>query len=349
MVRAALVAGALLTGCGEAPPQLDETTAQGVPVRAAPVESVAVSDSVRSVGVLAPRDEIRLSFKVGGVIDDIAVEAGDRVDGGQVLAVIKRAEVDASLLQANEALEKARRDLERARKLRADEVATEEQVQDLATAYNVARANLEAARFNARFARIEAPAEGVILQRLAEEDELVQAGQPVLVLGATGTGWVVRTSLADRDAVRVNVGDTATIVFDAFPGREFAGKVTRIASSADPQTGTFEVEVDVPQEGARFARGLVARVSLAIRGDADEAPRTVVPISALVEANGPSATVFVIDDRERVARRKQVAVGPIVGDRVIVTAGLSQGEQVITDGAAWLADGDAVRLVPDRG
>ena len=70
-----------------------------------------------------------------------------------------------------------------------------------------------------------------------------------------------------------------------------------------------------------------------------------VNLAALVEANGPAATVFVLDATEGVARRRQVTVGPIVGDRVIVVAGLEPGEQVVTDGAAWLTDGRAVHVV----
>jgi RND family efflux transporter MFP subunit len=304
---------------------------------------------VRAVGVLAPRDEIRLAFKTGGVIDQITVEAGDRVRQGQLLAVLKRAEVDASVSQAAEAVEKARRDLERARRLQADEVATEEQVQNLTTAYSVARSNLDAVRFNARFARIEAPVEGLVLQRLSEESELVQGGQPVLVLGATGAGWVVRAALADRDAVRVDLGDAARVAFDAFPGREFAGKVVRIASSADPLTGTFEVEVEVAPDGARFARGLVAKISLALSEGSQIDTQTVVPVTAIVEADGTDATVYVLDAGATVARRRQIAVGRIVGDRVVVVAGLAVGEQVITDGAAWLDDGKPVRVADDAG
>jgi RND family efflux transporter MFP subunit len=190
-----------------------------------------------------------------------------------------------------------------------------------------------------------------VLQRLADENELVQPGQPVIVMGATDSGWIVRTALADRDAVRVNLGDTARVSFDAFPGREFAGKVTRVGSSADPMTGTFEVEVEVAPDGARFARGLVAKVVLDIR-DPDtrgQAARMVVPITALVEANGDTGTVYVLDPRDGIARRRQVRVGAMVGDRIIVSEGLAAGEQVITDGAAWLADGRSVRVVGRQG
>ncbi len=351
MIRRAmpLTVALLLVACGKSPLPPKVPTSDATPVRATVVESIDVGGAVRSVGILAPRDEFRLSFKVGGLIDSISVDAGDAVRKGQVLAVIKRAEVDAALAQATEAAEKARRDLERGRRLRADEVATEEQVEDLTTAYNVARSNLEAARFNSRFARIESPGDGVVQQRLAKENELVQAGQPVLVVGATDAGWVVRTALADRDAVRVQIGDTAHVAFDAFPDRDFPGKVTRIGSSADPMTGTFEVEIELAPQGARFVRGLVAKVTLDIKDAAETQGRTVVPVTAIVEANGRVATVYVLDAKEGVARLRQVTVGPIVGDRVVVAAGLAAGDQVITDGSAWLADGKPVRVVGQQG
>jgi membrane fusion protein, multidrug efflux system len=340
----------LVAGCGAAGNGGDAANgAAAAPVRAVRVEKADVVDTVRTVGVLAPRDEVRLAFKIGGVVDKVGVEAGDRVQKGQRLASLKRTEVSAAVEQASASLEKARRDLDRAKELRVDEVATEEEVEDLTTAWRVARANLDAARFNERFAHIEAPADGVVLQRLAEENELVQGGEPVLVIGATGEGWVVRVALADRDAVRVETGAAARLTFDAFPGRPFEGRVSRIDSAADPQTGTFEAEIDVAQEGMRFARGLVAKVELTLSDIGRAASSTVVPVTALVEADGPAATVYVVDEHASVARRRAIEVGPIAGESVVVHRGLAPGERVITDGAAWLREGTPVRLVDEHG
>jgi membrane fusion protein, multidrug efflux system len=339
-----IVAAAVLLGACGADKKDDAADVQPAAVRTVPVASVAVAAQTRAMGVLAPRDEIRLAFKVGGVVDSVRVESGDIVRKGQVLAELKRAEVDATVSQAAEGVEKARRDLERARQLRKDEVATEEQVQDLTTAYNVAHSNLDAARFNARFARIEAPVDGIVFERMIESGELVQPGQPVVVVGSTDSGWVVRVGLADRDIVRIETGAPAQVSFDAFPGRVFDGTVTRIGAAADRVTGTFEVEVEVNPQGARFARGLVAKVAL----PPDVPPTaTVVPITALVEADGQRAIVYVLDREKNVARRKDVTLGPLLGEQVIVTAGLVTGEPVITDGAGWLTDGRSVRVVTD--
>jgi RND family efflux transporter MFP subunit len=170
----------------------------------------------------------------------------------------------------------------------------------------------------------------------------------VVVVGSTDSGWVVRVSLADRDAVRMESGAPAQVTFDAFPGRVFAGKVTRIGAAADRVTGTFEVEVEVNPQGARFARGLVAKVTLPLAPLPDVASSaTVVPITAIVEADGQRATVYVLDRERNVARRKEVTLGPLLGEQAIVTAGLITGEPVITDGAAWLTDGRSVRVIAD--
>ena len=195
--------------------------------------AVTTAHRTRAVGTLAPRDEIRLAFKVGGIVERVHVDAGETVRKGQLLADLKRTEIDAAVSQAAEAAEKARRDLERGRRLRADEVATEEQVENLTTAYNVAQSNLQAARFNAQYARIEAPVDGIVFERLVEGGELVQPGQPVVVLGSTDSGWVVRIGLADRDVMRVATGMIADVTFDAYPGKAFQGTVSRIGAAAD--------------------------------------------------------------------------------------------------------------------
>lgn len=349
VVWLAALAAVVTGGCGSRERQVAaeaEAVSPPASVRAEPVASVTVAQQTRAVGLLAPRDEVRLAFKVAGIVDHVHVDAGDVVQKGQLLAELKRAEVDAAVAQATEAVDKARRDLERGQRLRVDEVATEEQVENLTTAHNVARANLQAARFNARFARIEAPADGIVFERLVETGETVQAGQPVVVLGATGSGWVVRIALADRDAVRVEPDAAAEVTFDAYPGRVFPGKVTRIGAAADRLTGTFEVEIEVTPEGARFVRGLVAKVAMPLAAVPDVASdATVVPVSALVEADGPRGVVFIIDRERNVARRKDVTLGPILGERVVVTAGLVVGEPVVTDGATWLTDGRSVREV----
>ncbi|HXV40740.1 MAG TPA: efflux RND transporter periplasmic adaptor subunit [Steroidobacteraceae bacterium] len=334
-----IAAALALAGCGNGQQPAAEQAA--APVRVAVVETAPATASLRAVGAVAPADEVRLSFKSGGVVRSIEVQQGERVRAGQLLATLLQDEVAAAVTQARAVADQAARDLERGRALLADEVATREQVEGLTTANAVAQAQLRTALFNARHARIEAPADGVVLRRLAEPDELVAAGQPVLVVGNTGGGWIVRAALSDRDVVRVQEGQAAEVTLDAFPGRRFSGRVTEIAAAADPQTGTYEMKLAVDPAGARFVQGLVAKVVIA--GDESESV-AVVPVTSLLEADGSEATVFVVAE-SGIAKRVAVQTGRLLGERVEVLGGLVPGDRVVTEGAAWLDDNDAVRVL----
>lgn len=338
-----LLACLVLTACGEH--AAVEPAPSQAPVRVAEARREAPEAGLRTIGVVAPAEEIRLAFKMAGVIASIRVVQGERVIRGQTLAELDRQEIQAALDQARALAQKARRDLERGEALLADEVATREQVEDLRTANEVATAQLQAAEFNARLARIEAPADGVILRKLAEQDELVAAGHPVLVLGNTASGWIVKASMSDRERMQVALGDAASIELDALPGRVLRGKVVELASAADPLTGTFEARIAITEPVEGLVQGLVAKLSL--EPAAAGGLVTTLPVEALLEADGSRAQVFIVARREEatVAERVEVRIGRLVRDRVEVLGGLSGGEQVVTEGASWLRDGQPVRVL----
>ena len=339
------LAGAALLGCARSDA---EESANG-PDRIAVVRAALVTDTVLArpigaTGTVAPADEAALGFKVGGVIARIAVDAGDPVRAGQTLAALDLREIDAALAKARSGAEKAERDLARARRLYADSVVTLALFQDTETADEVARADLQTAAVNRRYAVIVAPADGVVLRRAAEPGENISAGATVLVVGsrAAGRGNLLEIGLADRDAVSVRKGDPAVARFDAMPGREFPGRVTRIGAAADPVTGTYEVEIGLEDAGA-LAAGLVGRAEIR---PARGSPATLVPIEAVLEADGAEATVYALSADGKRAQRRRVTVAFIEGDRVAVAGGLEGASRVVTDGAAYLDDGAAVRVAP---
>jgi RND family efflux transporter MFP subunit len=310
-------------------------------VRVAAVQSVPLDGSFHAMGFLTPKDEMRMSFKVSGVIESIKVDEGQSVKAGQLLASLKQSEIDASLEQARESATKAQRDLQRGKALLADGVTTEESVQDLTTAYSMALASQKSVQFNAAHAKISAAANGVVLRKMAEANEVVQAGQTVLVLGGATRGWVVRIGLADRDVVRLHLKDTARVEFDAWPEQVFSGTVSNIASAADSATGTFTVEIQVEPGAARFAQGLVAKVSLGVATGGRQV--LVVPVQSLLEANDREAGVFVLDE-SGVVHRTTLQIGPIMNGNVQVRSGLAAGAKVVIDGAAFLENGESVRV-----
>jgi len=316
---------------------------QGVrTVRVAPVTREVLAPPVVATGTLGPKEEIAMSFKIGGVIGGVLVDAGERVRAGATLAALDLSEIDAAVARARSAADKAERDLLRARRLYGDSVVTLAQLQDAETGAQVAQADLETASFNRRYAVIVAPAGGVILRRQTEPGELVAPGAPVLVLGSDARGAVVRVGLADRDVVRVRRGDRAVARFDALPEREFVGGVTEIAAAAEPGTGTYSVEIALP-EAAGLASGLVGQAEI---HPSTGRPTTLVPIEAVLEADDTEATVYALSGDGTRAERRRVTIAFIAGNRVAVDRGLEGVAAVITDGAAYLNDGAAVRVAP---
>lgn len=347
MIAHALLVVALLAGVaacsGNGAPAGTTAVATARPVGVAAVREAPAHARLRAVGLLAPADEQRLSFKLAGVIERIDVDAGDFVERGTLLAALDPTEIDAAVERAAQAARKARRDLDRARALYADDVATLEQVQDLETAIAVAQADLDAARFNAQHARIVAPSDGFVLRRTAEPHELIAAGAPVLVLGGIDAGWLVRVGVSDRDVVELAIDAAAEVSFDAFPGEVFAARITRIATASDPATGTYEVELAVEPNGRGFVQGLVAKLELEKHGGG---ARLWIPLAALLEADGDAATVFVVDAGapEPTVDRRRVRIGAIADDAIEVRSGLAAGERVVVEGAAWLDDGERVAV-----
>ena len=312
------------------------------PVRVAVATAGPAAPSIRTNGVLANRDEIRLAFKVGGVIKHLAVTEGELVRKGQKLAEIEQTEVNAQVEQARQACEKANRDVARGERLYADKVISLEQLQDLRTQAAMAEATLNSAQFNWSYAAIVAPRDGTVLRRLAEEREVVAAGAPVLVLGAQDRGFIVRTGLADREIVQVRLGDAVRVKLDALPDTKLDGKVTEIASAADRASGMFGIEVAIDDRAELpLKSGLVAKLTI-VPSSASSGSRVYVPIGAIVEGAGRSARLFVLD-KDR-ARSRDIEVAFIEGGIVALANGVDAGEQVITDGALYVEDGERVAI-----
>jgi RND family efflux transporter MFP subunit len=295
-----------------------------------------------ATGTLGPEEEFALSFTIGGVLRRLSVDDGGTVRAGDTLAALDLREIDAAVTRARSGAEQAERDLARARRLYDDSVATLSQVENAETAARVANANLEEAQFSRQYAVIVAPVHGTVWRRLVEAGEVIQPGAPVLVMGSRNEGTVIRVGLADRDVLRVQLGDSARVQLHALPERAFEGVVTEIAAAAAPGMGTYAVEVTVRGAGD-LAAGLVGVVEIRPRRGL---PTPIVPIEALLEADGTQGTVFALSADGRTVGRRQVTLASLAGDRIAITQGLEGVQMVVTDGAAYLADGDSVRIVP---
>lgn len=338
-LAALIVTAATLAACSS---RADPITRRVTPVRAEPARSGPARPAITTNGIVATKDEMRLSFKVAGLIRKIYVEEGQTVRKGERLAEIELTEIDAQVSQARALADKAKRDLDRGERLYADQVISLEQLQDLRTQADMQSAQLRSAEFNRGYSVIAAPQDGVVLRKLSQERELVPAGQAVIVIGARERGYVVRAALSDREVVQLKLGDSAEILMDAYPGRSIGGTLSEIARAADERSGLFPVEVRFDSVPVPLASGLVAKLRIS-PASARESELTYVPIGAVVEGDQDRASVFVLNG-DRVKRR-EVRVAFIEPAGVALSAGLRPGERVVTEGAPYLEDQEQVEVV----
>ncbi|WP_172806922.1 efflux RND transporter periplasmic adaptor subunit [Endozoicomonas arenosclerae] len=326
----------LLTGISALAMAEDKPPAR---VEVTSVEYQAHAQPIRTSGILSYKSQQSLSFKTAGPVQHLGVDEGDRVEAGQLLAKLTLGEINAQVDEAEARVEMARNNLNRFSQLHKSNVLSLEQLQTAETDLAVAESRLNISRFNLKYSSIKAPSKGLVLRTFVEENELVNAYQPVLMVADTDQGWVIQTGVTDEDIVRLQTGDKAQIEFDAWPGEVFEGKISQLATLADEQTGTFEIEITLPEKGNRLRSGFIGQVTLLPSRKKQVA---LLPVNAVVRMVQQQAEVFVYDPATRRVNLKTVTLDYLEPGLVASSSGLKAGDLLVTLGAGLLRDGEEV-------
>ncbi len=331
----------LLTNCSTIENKQKKSTIPKVKVTE--IKEVNKSDDINTTGMVKAAKNIRLSFKIGGIIENISVEEGEKVRPGQVLAKLNTQEIDARVEQANLAVEKAKRDFNRADNLYKDSVATREQWQNAKTALEAAQADLRMARFNQKHAVIRAGNHGTVLKKLAENGEITDAGYPVLVLGTNNSTHIVQTNVTDKEWVALENNDTAHIFMDAYDNKTFTARVSQISAMADPYTGTYDVELTFIDEPRKIATGMLTTVVIF---PAVTHSYLRIPVDALVEADGDNGWIKIVKNNK--IERRNIHIKHIAHDFLYVEGNIEQGEQAVTEGKSFVIAGQTVETIENN-
>ena len=341
---------ALVAGCkGEA--KVDEEVVR--PVKVAVVEAAAAGRTLIYSGVVRPRIESPIGFRVAGKIVARTVNVGDRVKIGQVIARLdptdlKLAEdsAKAAVVSARARRELANDNLERAKVLLPKAIISQaaydtrrNEVEAAASALESAQAQLLQATNAVSYATLTADKAGTVTAVTAEPGQVVNAGQAVITLADAGE-IEIAIAVPEQDAASIKVGQRASISLWAGPRADTEGTIREIAGQADAASRTYAVRVSVKDPPLTMRLGMTATVALRID---EQATGMLVPLTALAEANGRPA-VFVVDRESKMVRVVQVAIAATVDEGVRIATGLSAGDLVVTAGVQFLRDGMRVRL-----
>ena len=302
-------------------------------------------------GSLDPEWQAQVAAKVDGRLEKVYVHEGDRVEKGQVLAILEQMDTDANLLSAKgsfldaqTSLRKAETDLARYEKLYATGAVSQQVVDDYRFARDNAAAKLEAARGSlqgmeskAAGTVVTAPADGIVAKRYYQEGYYAKAGTPLFAIADIS---MLKTTIhiPEGQVTSVKVGNEADIALPAYPGKKLVGKITRIAPVADLPAHTFAAEVSVDNSEGLLA-GVYANVSLI--GEPREQVLTI-PMHAIVMRDDQQ-TVFVAD-AQGVVQRRVLALGYSDDKVAEVLSGLDEKDTIVVEGHNKLREGSRINL-----
>jgi len=346
----ALAAVTLLPSCRNAD---DATPPEVRPVRAMTIETRAVGDTIALTGTVQPQTEINQSFRIDGRLIERAVDVGDTVRPGQLLARLDPQNEEsglqaarAQLVAAQAQLVEARNNHQRMRDLVAENAVSrasfDQAVALLQTAESqveAVRANLSVAENRLSYTRLFATVAGVVTARGPEPGEVVSAGRMVVQVAREGSRDAVFDVPAQvKDNAPRNSVITVALVND--PKITAAGRVREVSPRADQVTGTFAVRVQLidPPPTMRLGSTVTGRVKL------DAVPAIQIPAAALVRADGGTA-VWVYDAKAGTVSPRSITVLSSNETTVQVASGLNNGDVVVIAGVQALRPGQKVRLL----
>ncbi len=348
----AIAAAAILAGCQA------ETAPAERSARPVQVESVTlVEDGVTRefVGIIAPRTETALGFRIGGKLVERLVGVGDRVRAGDVVArldaedlTLQLQSAEAEFDAATSSLAQAASDLDRYATLKERGHATGAELDRKTLARDEAAArleratrNLDLARRQVGYAELRADVDGVITATGAEPGQVVALGHPVVTL-AHGDGMDAVVALPE-DWFAAAHGATARVSLWTNGEGSHAATLRELSPDADPATRTYRARFALAEHDEAIAFGMTATVTLTRPGLGAVAH---VPLAAVLDTGG-GPSVYVVDAASRLALRP-VTVAAFNGEAAIVSAGLVAGERVVTLGVQKLRDGEHVRTIERR-
>lgn len=342
-----------------------------VAVEVAEVQQRSIRDIGNFTGSLLPKSQFILTPKVSGRLKQLLVDVGDRVERGQLIAVLEddvfrqeldkaRAELDvarANYAESLSALAVALREFERAQTLSRDSILSQSGLDSAQAKYDAALArqrvseaqiasresSVKTAKVRLADTKIHASWESgehsrVVGERFVDEGAILKANEAIVsILDISSITCVI--NVIERDYFKIQHQQKVTLTTDAIPGREFQGTVARIAPLLQEKSRQARVELDVPNPDEILKPGMFVRVRIEFRQIQDA---TIVPAAALVMRHEVQG-VFRTDLEKMTAHFVPVTVGVVTQEFAQILEPAISGS-VVTLGQYLLEDGTGIML-----
>ena len=311
---------------------------------------------VTASGKIEAENSANLSTRMMGYVTKVHVQVGQKVGAGQLLVSInntdlqaKKAQVDASILQATAGFNNAKKDYDRFVNLFKQQSASQKELDDMTARYEMAKAGLEGARqmrnevvAQFSYSNIKAPFSGVVTNTFVKEGDMANPGMPLVsVEGASKLQ--VMAMVSENDIVSIKKGMPVSVLVKS-SNEKLSGKVSEVSISATNTGGQYLVKIDLGKTDNTVLSGMFVNVQFPVANKAttSNSELLLVPESALVK-QGQLTGIYTIGTGN-VAILRWLRTGKNYGDQVEVLSGLSANEQYIVSADGKIYNGASVSV-----
>jgi len=308
------------------------------PVFVTETKLAIIEDRIEALGTLRANESVELTTSVTETVTAINFDDGDRVKAGQVLVQMTNDEEQAQLREARVTVDEAKRQYERIKSLRAQQSASESQLDEQQRVWEANRARLAAIESRLADRLLRAPFAGVVGLRNVSIGALVEPGDVITTLDDDSV-MKLDFSVPSVYLAALVPDMPVTAITRAWQGQLFEGRVKSINSRVDPVTRTVIVRALLSNPDHALRPGMLMQVEL----QSQRREAIIIPEECLV-AQGQKQFVYVVDRTDKKVERREVRIGTRRPGEVEIIEGLVVGELVITDGTLKVRPGNKVSI-----
>jgi len=349
LLAASVAALSMLCGCGRG-----DAAVAAAPQTEPPIEVKTThpfrGEILRGItlpGEIKPYQQATLYAKVTGYLKTIAVDKGDQVKEGALLAEIEVPELLADFAKSKAEVAVAEIDYQRVgdAQKKAPDLVVPLSVDTAKGKYEVAKANLERAQTLLTFTKIVAPFSGTITRRTVDVGAFIPAAtagspQSAAILTLSDFNTVrLQVAVPESEAALITKGQPVKLTVEGLPGRSFEGKITRFSYALDESSKTMLAEIELPNPKLELRPGMYAMVKIGIERKEDA---LLLPADAVVIEKA-NAFVFLLSGGK--AKKVPVKIGFNDGARIEIVSSLDPADSVILVGKRALSDGEPIKAM----
>lgn len=352
----ALTSVFMLNSCGKDRKETADNT-PAIPVKVSG-NSVSTNPSfVTASGKIEAENSANVSTRMMGYVTKVHVKVGQKVNAGQLLVSInntdlqaKKAQVDASILQATAAFNNAKKDFERFTALFSQQSASQKELDDMTSRYEMAKAGLEAAKQMRNevlaqfgYSNITAPFSGEVTNTFVKEGDMANPGMPLVSIEGASR-LQVTAMVSESDIANIQNGMAVKILVKSI-NKTVTGKVTEVSSSAKNTGGQYLVKINLTQTDKAILSGMFVNVQFPLANKTLTTvitDKVLVPESALVK-QGQLVGIYTVGNGNTAILR-WLRIGKTFGNQVEVLSGLSSEESYIVSAEGKLFNGAKISV-----